>query len=71
MASSSDEPKVWWENIKNIVTNKPLKKIYRMVVLGLMVLVVNNTTNPSSSTFSDIFNKILNENLCKNNTLII
>lgn len=51
----------FFPTIKNAITHKPLKKCYRILILGLLAVVVNNTSNVN---VIDIFSSIIKQNIC-------
>ena len=54
------------QQLKNILTNKPSKKIYRILLLLLLGLVFNNT---NSSNVTNLLADTLKQNLCQNATM--
>ena len=54
------------QQLKNILMNKPSKKIYRILLLLLLGLVFNNT---NSSNVTNLLADTLKQNLCQNATM--
>lgn len=45
------------------IKNKPFKKVYRVVLLALLLFIINNTSSNSTGII-DMMNKALKENFC-------
>ena len=54
---------------KSAIIHKPLKKCYRILILGLLAVIVNNTSNVN---VIDIFSNMIKQNICNStdNTLL-
>lgn len=68
--SSPPDPEENTSFLKNLIhslTNKPVKKIYRLVLMALICLVANNTSN---FNITDLLTNIMKQNICNNNTII-
>ena len=53
------------QKIKNTLTDKPIKKIYRICLLALIAIVANNTTG---TNISDLLFNVLQQRVCQNHT---
>ena len=53
--------------IVKTVTKKPWKKVYRIVLIGLLGVIMNNTSNVN---ISDLFTNIVKQNICHNETYL-
>lgn len=53
--------------ITQTFTNKPIKKVYRVVLLGILVVILNNTNNVN---ITHLLSNTFHETICKNLTLL-
>ena len=53
------------QKIMNNISNKPVKKIYRIGLFILVILVLNNT---NSNNVSDLLSNVMQQNICQNFT---
>ena len=56
-----------FQKIKNSLSNKPFKKLYRLGLLIFLIIISNNT---NSNYVSDLLSNTLKENICKNLTMV-
>ena len=53
------------QSLLRMFLNKPLKKLYRLGLLGMIALIVNNTSNVN---ISELLTEILKRHVCQNYT---
>ena len=54
----------FFQNVINNLKNKPVKKMYRLAILGILAYIVNNTNGVN---ISNIVENILKQQICNNN----
>ena len=55
----------FFQKLKNNITNKPFKKIYRLCIFILIALVMNNT---NGNHVTDLLSNAIKQNMCENST---
>ena len=64
---NNDNDESFVNKIVKTVTKKPWKKVYRIVLIGLLGVIMNNTSNVN---ISDLFTNIVKQNICHNETYL-